>query len=65
MVVAAVILAAICYLGYKGFRRLAGRGEACGGCGQCAATTATQPATQQVVSTINLLTPITAEDRRR
>ena len=70
MIVAAAVVGALGYLGYKGYRRMAGRAAAaCGGCGgacggEVDADRETDSSQRKVQETINLLTPITAHDRR-
>lgn len=67
IVVAAIIGAALAYLGWKGYRRVTNRAAACGGCGSaCGGVEATGSSAnpkQQVVQSIELLTVVTAEDR--
>lgn len=62
LVVAAIIGGALSYLLVIGYRRITARNAGCGSCGQaCGGDVAKAP---QVVQSIELLTVVTADDRR-
>lgn len=66
VVVVLAVAGAVGYMGLRGYRRFVlKKAAACGGCaGACGGEEARDSSGKQVVSSINLLTTVTAEDRR-
>jgi len=66
IIVGLAVVAALAFLGWKGFRRVTARETACGGCGGACGgvVNGKHDSTKQVVQSIELLTVVTADDRR-
>lgn len=61
LVVAVIIGVALGYLLLKGYRRITSRSAGCGSCGTACGN---EPQKPQVVESLEMLTVITADDRR-